>query len=162
MAHRVQGSSYRDHFLVDLYLVCTLVVRVLKHHHLEHTHSKQVDVHQLVVLLVHRWCHKLRYTCPTDPTHLEPSNHYIATTSSDRTTQFLASVLISWLTYAVDGVGLVEDGGENENDVANLDLSVTPGFGRQTECELCTYQDQNSRTQRLHKWTSLHNARIIT
>jgi hypothetical protein len=29
--------------------------------------------------------------------------------------------------------------------------SVTPGFGRQTECELCTCQDQNSRTQRLHK-----------
>jgi hypothetical protein len=28
---------------------------------------------------------------------------------------------------------------------------VTPGFGRQTECELCTCQDQNSRTQRLHK-----------
>jgi hypothetical protein len=40
--------------------------------------------------------------------------------------------------------------------------SVTPGFGRQTECELCTCQDQNSRTQRLHKWTSSHNARIIT
>jgi hypothetical protein len=30
-------------------------------------------------------------------------------------------------------------------------LSVTPGFGRPTECELCTCQDQNSRTQRLHK-----------
>jgi hypothetical protein len=30
-------------------------------------------------------------------------------------------------------------------------LRVTPGFGRQTECELCTCQDQNSRTQRLHK-----------
>jgi hypothetical protein len=30
-------------------------------------------------------------------------------------------------------------------------LDVTPGFGRQTECELCTCQDQNSRTQRLHK-----------
>jgi hypothetical protein len=29
--------------------------------------------------------------------------------------------------------------------------SVTPGFRRQTECELCTCQDQNSRTQRLHK-----------
>jgi hypothetical protein len=29
--------------------------------------------------------------------------------------------------------------------------AVTPGFGRQTECELCTCQDQNSRTQRLHK-----------
>jgi hypothetical protein len=28
---------------------------------------------------------------------------------------------------------------------------VTPGFRRQTECELCTCQDQNSRTQRLHK-----------
>jgi hypothetical protein len=28
---------------------------------------------------------------------------------------------------------------------------VTPGFGRQTECEPCTCQDQNSRTQRLHK-----------
>jgi hypothetical protein len=26
-----------------------------------------------------------------------------------------------------------------------------PVFGRQTECELCTCQDQNSRTQRLHK-----------
>jgi hypothetical protein len=24
-------------------------------------------------------------------------------------------------------------------------------FERQTECELCTCQDQNSRTQRLHK-----------
>jgi hypothetical protein len=52
MAHRVRGSSYRDHFLVDLYLVCTLDVRVLKRHHLEHAHYKQVDVHQLVVLLV--------------------------------------------------------------------------------------------------------------
>ena|SRR5689334_3767753 len=30
-------------------------------------------------------------------------------------------------------------------------LIVTPGFGRQTECELCTCQDQNSRTQQLHK-----------
>jgi hypothetical protein len=30
-------------------------------------------------------------------------------------------------------------------------LCVTPGLGRQTECELCTCQDQNSRTQRLHK-----------
>ena len=30
-------------------------------------------------------------------------------------------------------------------------VSVTPGFGRQTECKLCTCQDQNSRTQRLHK-----------
>ena len=29
--------------------------------------------------------------------------------------------------------------------------AVTPGFRRQTECELCTCQDQNSRTQRLHK-----------
>jgi hypothetical protein len=29
--------------------------------------------------------------------------------------------------------------------------TVTPGFRRQTECELCTCQDQNSRTQRLHK-----------
>jgi hypothetical protein len=28
---------------------------------------------------------------------------------------------------------------------------VTPGFRRQTECELCTCQDQNSSTQRLHK-----------
>jgi hypothetical protein len=27
------------------------------------------------------------------------------------------------------------------------DLAVTPGFGRQTECEPCTCQDQNSRTQ---------------
>jgi hypothetical protein len=35
---------------------------------------------------------------------------------------------------------------------------VTPGFGRQTECEPCTCQDQNSRTQRLHNWTSSHNA----
>jgi hypothetical protein len=34
----------------------------------------------------------------------------------------------------------------------NFSLSpVTPGFRRQTECELCTCQDQNSRTQRLHK-----------
>jgi hypothetical protein len=32
-----------------------------------------------------------------------------------------------------------------------LSAIVTPGFGRQTECELCTCQDQNSRTQRLHK-----------
>jgi hypothetical protein len=32
-----------------------------------------------------------------------------------------------------------------------FDQGVTPGFGRQTECELCTCQDQNSRTQRLHK-----------
>jgi hypothetical protein len=30
-------------------------------------------------------------------------------------------------------------------------MGVTPGFRRQTECELCTCQDQNSRTQRLHK-----------
>jgi hypothetical protein len=30
-------------------------------------------------------------------------------------------------------------------------LAITPGFRRQTECELCTCQDQNSRTQRLHK-----------
>jgi hypothetical protein len=30
-------------------------------------------------------------------------------------------------------------------------IIVTPGFRRQTECELCTCQDQNSRTQRLHK-----------
>jgi hypothetical protein len=29
--------------------------------------------------------------------------------------------------------------------------SITPGFRRQTECEPCTCQDQNSRTQRLHK-----------
>jgi hypothetical protein len=29
--------------------------------------------------------------------------------------------------------------------------AVTLGFGRQTECEPCTCQDQNSRTQRLHK-----------
>jgi hypothetical protein len=37
-------------------------------------------------------------------------------------------------------------------NLAPLDLiHVTPGFGRQTECELCTCQDQNSRTQRLHK-----------
>jgi hypothetical protein len=78
MAHRVQGSSYRDHFLVDMYLVCTLIVRVLKRHHLEHAHSKEVDVHQLVVLLVQLWCHKLRYTCPTDSTHLAPSNHCTA------------------------------------------------------------------------------------
>jgi hypothetical protein len=30
-------------------------------------------------------------------------------------------------------------------------FGVTPGFRRQTECELCMCQDQNSRTQRLHK-----------
>jgi hypothetical protein len=30
-------------------------------------------------------------------------------------------------------------------------LDVTPGLRRQTECESCTCQDQNSRTQRLHK-----------
>jgi hypothetical protein len=35
---------------------------------------------------------------------------------------------------------------------------VTPGFGRQTESEPCMCQDQNSRTQRLHNWTSSHNA----
>jgi hypothetical protein len=31
-------------------------------------------------------------------------------------------VRIRWITYAVDGVGLAEDGGETE--VANLDLSL--------------------------------------
>jgi hypothetical protein len=35
--------------------------------------------------------------------------------------------------------------------ITKYGLYVTPGFGRQTECELCTCQDQNSRTQRLHK-----------
>jgi hypothetical protein len=30
-------------------------------------------------------------------------------------------------------------------------VDVTPSFRRQTECELCTCQDQNSRAQRLHK-----------
>jgi hypothetical protein len=35
--------------------------------------------------------------------------------------------------------------------VARVPGTVTPGFRRQTECELCTCQDQNSRTQRLHK-----------
>jgi hypothetical protein len=29
---------------------------------------------------------------------------------------------------------------------------LSPSFGRQTECEPCTCHDQNSRTQRLHKW----------
>lgn len=29
--------------------------------------------------------------------------------------------------------------------------TVTPGFRRQTECGTCTCQDQNSRTQQLHK-----------
>jgi hypothetical protein len=27
-------------------------------------------------------------------------------------------------------------------------LSVTPGFGRQTECEPCTYQDQKTHVHR--------------
>jgi hypothetical protein len=37
--------------------------------------------------------------------------------------------------------------------IENLSISssVTPGFRRQTECEPCTCQDQNSCTQRLHK-----------
>jgi hypothetical protein len=39
----------------------------------------------------------------------------------------------------------------DEPKAYELNLIVTPGFGRQTECELCTCQDQNSRTQRLHK-----------
>jgi hypothetical protein len=30
-------------------------------------------------------------------------------------------------------------------------VPITPGFRRQTECELCTCRDQNSHTQRLHK-----------
>jgi hypothetical protein len=38
-----------------------------------------------------------------------------------------------------------------EADLHAMRQEVTPSFGRQTECELCTCQDQNSRTQRLHK-----------
>jgi hypothetical protein len=45
------------------------------------------------------------------------------------------------------------------NQLLAYSFCVTPGFGRQTECEPCTCQDQNSRTQRLHNWTSSHNAR---
>jgi hypothetical protein len=37
------------------------------------------------------------------------------------------------------------------SSVRGVSAIVTPGFRRQTECELCTCQDQNSRTQRLHK-----------
>jgi hypothetical protein len=42
-------------------------------------------------------------------------------------------------------------GRERVGACASARPPVTPGFRRQTECELCTCQDQNSRTQRLHK-----------
>jgi hypothetical protein len=32
-----------------------------------------------------------------------------------------------------------------------LGAAVTPSFRRQTECKPCSCQDQNSRTQQLHK-----------
>jgi hypothetical protein len=45
----------------------------------------------------------------------------------------------------------VGEGNPSLSSMVNLAaVLVTPGFGRQTECELCTCQDQNSRTQRLH------------
>jgi hypothetical protein len=62
------------------------------------------------------------------------------------------------------GLVVADEGASNaeveQTMVEGENVSVTPGFGRQTECEPCTCQDQNSRTQRLHNWTSSHNARI--
>jgi hypothetical protein len=53
--------------------------------------------------------------------------------------------------HSISNVFLLESHGYNLLSVSQLCHIVTPGFGRQTECELCTCQDQNSRTQRLHK-----------
>jgi predicted Rossmann-fold nucleotide-binding protein len=49
------------------------------------------------------------------------------------------------------GVGVMEQVTQGNRCDGGGMVFVTPGFGRQTECELCTCQDQNSRTQRLHK-----------
>jgi hypothetical protein len=84
-------------------------------------------------------------------THVKMPKKKIPNASNEHNISFKTFDASYVLTNKLGKVVAKYVGSKHKSPKTCVWVPVTPGFGRQTECELCTCQDQNSRTQRLHK-----------